>query len=361
MGRFWVRISSSSFLLSLLFILVQMLGADSLLRNHSRVPALIAFGDSIVDPGNNNGLKTVVKCNFPPYGRDFVQHRPSGRFSNGKIPSDLLASSLGIKELLPAYLDPILAAEDLLTGVSFASGGSGYDPLTPQIVSVIPLEDQVKLFGEYISKLEGIAGADGAARIVSDSVYLVISGSDDLANTYFSTPFRRAHYDIPTYTDFLVQKASIFYQELYELGARKVAIAGAPPVGCLPSQRTIGGGIFRQCQDSYNQAARLFNSKLSKEIDKLSAALPGARMVYVDIYKNLLNVVLYPSSYGFKVSNKGCCGTGTIEVTLLCNELSPHTCTDVDDYVFWDSYHPTEKAYKIIIDDLVAEYLPRLL
>lgn len=40
---------------------------------------------------------------------------------------------LGIKELLPAYLDPTLQAEDLITGVNFASGGAGYDPLTSEL------------------------------------------------------------------------------------------------------------------------------------------------------------------------------------------------------------------------------------
>jgi hypothetical protein len=41
---------------------------------------------------------------------------------------------LGIKELLPAYKDPTLQPKDLLTGVSFASGGTGYDSLTPKLV-----------------------------------------------------------------------------------------------------------------------------------------------------------------------------------------------------------------------------------
>ena len=45
----------------------------------------------------------------------------------------LLAEELGIKELVPAYLDPNLQSQDLKTGVCFASGGSGYDPLTPEI------------------------------------------------------------------------------------------------------------------------------------------------------------------------------------------------------------------------------------
>jgi len=42
----------------------------------------------------------------------------------------LLAAKFGVKKILPAYLDPKLQPQDLLTGVSFASGGSGYDPLT---------------------------------------------------------------------------------------------------------------------------------------------------------------------------------------------------------------------------------------
>lgn len=56
------------------------------------VPAVIVFGDSIVDTGNNNGLVTAIKCNFPPYGRDFIRHEPTGRFSNGKITSDFIGT-----------------------------------------------------------------------------------------------------------------------------------------------------------------------------------------------------------------------------------------------------------------------------
>lgn len=46
---------------------------------------------------------------------------------------------MGVKELLPAYLGIVeLPPEDLLTGVSFASGGSGFDPLTPEIAVSVP-------------------------------------------------------------------------------------------------------------------------------------------------------------------------------------------------------------------------------
>ena len=44
------------------------------------------------------------------------------------------AEELGIKELVPAYLDPHLQPTDLPTGVSFASGATGFDPETPRLV-----------------------------------------------------------------------------------------------------------------------------------------------------------------------------------------------------------------------------------
>jgi hypothetical protein len=55
-------------------------------------PALIVFGDSIVDPGNNNGINTIIKANFPPYGHDFHNHTPTGRFCNGRIPTDFIGN-----------------------------------------------------------------------------------------------------------------------------------------------------------------------------------------------------------------------------------------------------------------------------
>ena len=57
------------------------------------VPGLYIFGDSTVDCGNNNYLVTLARSDMPPYGRDFVDHRPNGRFSNGKISVDYLGKS----------------------------------------------------------------------------------------------------------------------------------------------------------------------------------------------------------------------------------------------------------------------------
>lgn len=59
---------------------------------------------------------------------------------------------------------------------------------------------------------------------------------------------------------------------------------------------------------------------------------------------------------GFEEAAKGCCGTGNIEVALLCNKFSG-TCEDDTKYIFWDSYHPTEKVYTTIVDQLITKYI----
>ncbi|XP_061366011.1 GDSL esterase/lipase EXL3-like [Gastrolobium bilobum] len=323
-------------------------------------PAVIAFGDSIVDSGNNNNIKTLVKCNFLPYGKDFEGGIPTGRFCNGKIPSDLLVEELGIKEYLPAYLDPNLKSSDLVTGVCFASGASGYDPLTPQIASVIPISAQLDMFKEYIGKLKSNVGEDRTNFILAKSLYVVVAGSDDIANTYFVARGRQLQYDVPAYTDLMLNSASNFIKELYKLGARRIAVLSAPPIGCVPSQRTLAGGIIRECAEKYNDAAKLFNSKLSKEMDSLNHNSPNSRIVYIDVYNPLLDIIVNYQKYGYKVVDRGCCGTGKIEVAVLCNPLDT-TCPDASEYVFWDSYHPTEGVYRTLISQVLQKYLSRLI
>ncbi|XP_057422200.1 GDSL esterase/lipase EXL3-like [Lotus japonicus] len=331
------------------------------LPNNKTVPAVFVFGDSIVDTGNNNYMTTLVKCNFTPYGRDFAGgNHPTGRFSNGLVPSDIIAAKFGVKKLLPPYLDPNLQLQDLLTGVTFASGGAGYDPLTAKLVSVKSLSDQLDMFKEYMKKIQEAVGRNRTAMTVSKSIYIVCTGSDDIANTYAETPFRRFKYDIPSYTDLMASEASKFLQELYGLGARRIGVFSIPVIGCVPSQRTIGGGMQRSCLNPSNQAAVLFNSKLSYQMDQLANKFSDARLVYLESYYPFLDIIQHPAKYGFKETEKGCCGTGNIEVSILCNPYTMNSCSNSSDHVFWDSYHPSEKAYyvlsSLVLDDKIKDF-----
>ncbi|CAN6236792.1 unnamed protein product [Urochloa humidicola] len=326
-------------------------------QEEHKAAALIVFGDSIVDPGNNNDINTIIKADFPPYGNDFVNHRPTGRFCNGRIPTDFIASRLGLKEYLPPYLSAQpLEPHDLITGVSFASGGTGFDPLTPRLASVISMPEQLRMFHEYLGKVRAAGGEGRASEILSRGVFAICAGSDDVANTYF-TMRARSEYDHASYARLLVGHAASFVEELIAAGARRVAFIGIPPIGCVPSQRTMSGGLDRGCSPGHNEVAVAYNSGMVRELAALRAKHPGTLLVFMDIYGFLYDMMMHPSTYGFTQSTRGCCGTGLLEVSVLCNRLTSAVCQDVGDYLFWDSYHPTEKAYKILADFVFDNYV----
>jgi len=107
--------SSSSFSQSLpsnmlrfaLLVLSVSLKTKALLKlpPNVSVPAVFVFGDSVVDTGNNNNRTTsFARSNFAPYGRDFEGGVPTGRFSNGKVPSDLIGNYISYILFLFSYL-----------------------------------------------------------------------------------------------------------------------------------------------------------------------------------------------------------------------------------------------------------------
>ncbi|CAN1122372.1 GDSL esterase/lipase At3g14820 [Linum perenne] len=357
-------------------------------NNGQTVPAVFVFGDSLVDTGNNNYIPlTIAKSNFPPYGRDFSGGFPTGRFSNGRSVSDFIAEIFGVKELLPPYLDPLLDIQQLLTGVSFASSGAGYDPHTSQLAvrpyffifffllyiifcvyhlnlrpfchdekNAIPITTQLDFLRRYIGRMNATVGEERTAYIVSQSAYITLIGSNDVSNMY---PLVENFYDEDTYTDHMLNLALDFYQELYKLGARRIGLLTLPPTGCVPAIRVLNGGPTRGCYESLNRRVKLFNSKLSWAVDKLNNELPGAKFVLFDLYNPVLNLIQNPAPYGIEVVSRGCCGTGTVEVAILC--IVPGSCTDANKYLFWDSYHPTEKASQILVHQVLAPHLNKLL
>ncbi|KAM0048875.1 putative triacylglycerol lipase [Helianthus debilis subsp. tardiflorus] len=318
-----------------------------------KVSAVLVFGDSTSDPGNNNFILTPFKGNFPPYGRDFPNKKPTGRFTNGMLASDMIARYLGVKDNVPPYLDPSLTVHDLMTGVSFASAGSGFDPLTPTISNVIPLPRQLEYFREYKTRLVAKLGERKTMELVNNALYIVSAGTNDFVVNYFTLPIRRHKYTLPGYMDFVMNNEMDFIQDLWNEGARKMGVVGLPPMGCLPIVITLfsDDALFdRGCIDFYSSVGRAYNSMLQTRLNlmQVSHVQDGARITYLDAYSTLYDVIV-AHKYGFKEVKRGCCGTGLLETTVLCNPKSA-TCPDASKYVFWDSIHPTETVYRIFFE-----------
>jgi len=66
----------------------------------------------------------------------------------------------------------------------------------------------------------------------------------------------------------------------------------------VPLQRTLRGGEERNCAESVNQAAMIYNSKLSSSIVALSKSLPKARLVYLDNYSELSEFIQHHKKFG---------------------------------------------------------------
>ncbi|TVU10878.1 hypothetical protein EJB05_44432 [Eragrostis curvula] len=340
----------------LLLLAVHFLASSSTATS-GKVPAIIVFGDSTVDAGNNNFIPTIARGNFPPYGRDFEGGVATGRFSNGHLVTDFLSEAFGLKPSVPAYLDTSFTIDQFASGVTFASGGTGLDDLTAEIPSVISLSQQLEYFKEYKEKLKEAKGESLANEIIAEALYIFSIGTNDFIVNYFVLPVRPAQYTAQEYVTYLVGLADAAIRDLYDLGARKISFSSLAPFGCIPSARTLNHDEPGECNEEYNQLARRFNAELLDALRKLNGDLAGALVVYTETYSVVDSIVANPSEYGFENVEQGCCGTGLIETSVLCGIDQAFTCQDANRYVFFDSVHPSEETYKIVANETLKTAL----
>ncbi|CAI8596596.1 unnamed protein product [Vicia faba] len=218
-----------------------------------KVPALIVFGDSSVDSGNNNFIPTIARSNFEPYGRDFPNGNPTGRFSNGRLAPDFISEAFGLKPIVPAYLDHSYDITDFATGVCFASAGTGFDNITASVADVIPLWKEVEYYKEYQNRLRAKFGNKKANEIINESLYLISIGTNDFLENYYQRLERRLQFSVQEYEDFLIGLTENFLREIYDLGARKISMTGLIPMGCLPLERAINILGHHGCKDLYRE------------------------------------------------------------------------------------------------------------
>ncbi|XP_074269879.1 GDSL esterase/lipase At5g45960-like [Silene latifolia] len=188
-------------------------------------------------------------------------------------------------------------------------------------------------------------------ELIKRSLFLVSCGTNDIMFTYGIVESPLQPFTAPTYLRFLLDKSKSFIQGLKDRGAEMIAIVGLPPIGCLPAVMTIHMTTQRRCVESLSSLAIDFNHLLINELNIMQASQPISMLVYADIYAPLLDQIIHPTKYGFDEVNKGCCGTGLLEASFICNSLM-NMCSDRSKYIFWDAIHPTERSYSLIFEAL---------
>ncbi|XP_052211054.1 GDSL esterase/lipase At4g28780 [Diospyros lotus] len=316
--------------------------------------AFFVFGDSLVDNGNNNYLVTSARADSPPYGIDYPTHRPTGRFSNGLNIPDIISEQLGSEPTLP-YLNPELNGRKLLVGANFASAGIGIlNDTGVQFANIIRIYQQLAFFQQYQDRVSSLIGPAETQRLVNGGLVLIVLGGNDFVNNYFFTPIsaRRLQFSLPAFSRYLISEYRKILLRLYELGARRVMVTGTGPLGCVPAElatRSVNG----QCAVEPLQAAAIFNPALIQMIQGLNQDIGSDVFVAVNAMQMQRDFISDPQAFGFVTSKVACCGQGPYNGLGVCTPAS-NLCPNRNIYAFWDPFHPTERANRIIVRQMMT-------
>ncbi|KAG8366699.1 hypothetical protein BUALT_Bualt17G0106600 [Buddleja alternifolia] len=332
------------FFLHFISLLVCVIGSNN-------SPGIFIFGDSIFDAGNNHYNKNCTsQADFLPYGSTFFHH-PTGRFTNGRTVPDFISEFIGIpfqKSFMEIEIDIRNGTRNgyPLNGINFASGGSGVLRATNNYSGSTPLQVQVQQFETLVEQNH----ID--RKPIQKSLFFLESGSNDIAN-YFN-PFDPPKLTPDAYIESMVSEVHNFLDTIYKLGARRVALFGLGPVGCVPARTLLPGATVTKCYGKVNKMVKNYNMGLENLVKEIPSKYHGAVGVYGAVYNTVQHFRANPKRYGFVDVESACCGYGTLGGEMQCGKEGYKMCKNPNQYLFWDFLHPSERTYMLVSKALWA-------
>lgn len=290
-----------------------------------------AFGDSLSDAGNlsiNTSAAADTTPVSPPYYQEKYGLLSGNVFSNGPTWVQDLSIALGLGTLAPS----------LASGTDFAYGGAqtGSTPQnaeTPQYAA-ISLPAQLSEF----QTREPTPSAN--------ALYTLSVGANDLdailANSTLTAGQRT------TDVNDAVTNEINFVNHLIGDGAKNLLVLDVPDLGKIPEITEgldNGSNTPSASYDAFaSQLANEYNTSLNSQL----AALTSAKVQVVDTYTKLDNAIADPAAYGLtNVSTPVWDGNFT---SASSGTLAATTTAAQDQYLFWDTYHPTETGQQAMAD-----------
>ena len=288
--------SSLKFLVSACVSL--LLGASAWASPYS---GLYVFGDSLSDAGSNpSAVASIYKllggaCDpghpCPPY--------VEGHYSNGPTAAERLADAI-----LPGGANAgnflSFAISGSTTGIgSFGDGGSAN---SAGLYGLPGMAQQLGLYQSMLPMLGGMADPN--------ALYFVWGGANDFLTL-----------DDPTAA---AQNISSYVGALAGMGASTILVPNLPDLALTPFARMVG------VETQASLFSTRFNATLAQLLTGLDAALP-ADIIQFDTFALFNDIVSNPAASGFSNATDGC--------------LLTQACSNPDDYIFWDDFHPTAAAH----------------
>ncbi|AQK76111.1 GDSL esterase/lipase LTL1 [Zea mays] len=154
--------------------------------------------------------------------------------------------------------------------------------------------------------------------------------------------------------NYLLSEYAQVLARLHDLGARRVLVQGVGPIGCVPAELALHSADGA-CDPELQRAAEMYNPRLMALLADLNARLgAGGDPVFVGVNTHRIHndFIDDPRAYGFQTATEACCGQGRFNGLGLCTVMSS-LCADRDAYVFWDNFHPTERANRLIVQQFM--------
>ncbi|KAJ0498873.1 putative triacylglycerol lipase [Helianthus annuus] len=328
------------------------------------VPALYVIGDSSVDCGTNNFLGTLARADHLPYGRDFDTHRPTGRFSNGRVPVDfldevldemstcLLALRLGLP-FAPSYLGQSGSVQDMMHGLNYASAGAGIifssgSELGQHISFSQQIQQVMDTFQQFILTM----GEHAAADHISNSVFYISIGTNDFIHYYLpDVSGVQSKFFAWMFTRFLAQTMKQEIKNLYNANVRRVVVMGLAPIGCAPYYLWQYNSQNGECIKPINNVILEFNFVMRYTVEELNKELVDANIIFCDAYAGSMDILKNKDQYGFTYTDTACCGLGRYNGWLMCLS-SGMACRNATNHLWWDQFHPTSAVNEILAENV---------
>ncbi|XAR53490.1 hypothetical protein NMG60_11022063 [Bertholletia excelsa] len=313
-------------------------GARNYSRSHGAVK-LFVFGDSYADTGNCP--KSFAGSWKQPYGITFPG-KPAGRFSDGRVLTDYIASFLRIPSPIP-YERRKFGKKLVPFGMNFAYGGTG---VLNTMVKEPNMTTQINLFQQVLEeKLY-------TKHDLNSSIALVSVGGNDYG-TYMAT--NGSLEGLSSFAETVIKQLRMNLRRLHGMGVKKIAVTAMEPLGCLPT--VTYSTSYKNCSEAENSLASLHNHMLQQTLRSLNNETSDEdrrAFVIVDLHTAFLSALTkikakHAENYTYNPLKPCCEGT---ERGYACGNVDGKTgakkylvCEKPELSFFWDMIHPAQHGW----------------
>ncbi|KAB2052047.1 hypothetical protein ES319_A12G092900v1 [Gossypium barbadense] len=303
---------------------------------------LFVFGDSYVDTGN--WRKSIGSSWKEPYGITFPG-KPSGRFSDGRVLTDYIASYLGIRTPIAYKWRKEVKRSNLEYGMNFAYGGTG---VLDTLANQPNMTTQIDFFQRLVEqKVYGKQDLDNSVALVS------VAGND------YATYLARNTHDLQKLGDFtkkIMDQLEINIDRIRGLGVKRIAVTLIEPMGCIPLQAVSSS--YSNCTQALNLGSKFHNQMLNQSLQNLNAKDNSTVFITLDLYDAFFSALNKftthaPGSLGLKP----CC-EGKDMGKYYCGSVDESgaklytICENPNLSFFWDTLHPSQNGWHSIFSSL---------